>query len=82
MSSVGSIGSPVHPTSAQSSGLAAIATADQKLTADAQQIANPDNSDIAAPLLNLNQSLVLAEGGANVISTENEMLGTLLDAFA
>jgi hypothetical protein len=32
--------------------------------------------------VDLNQSLALAEAGANVISAENKMLGTLLNAFA
>jgi hypothetical protein len=33
-------------------------------------------------LLDPNQALVLAQAGANVISAENQMLGTLLDALA
>jgi len=32
--------------------------------------------------VDLNQAFVLAEAGANLISTENKMLGTLLDMFA
>jgi hypothetical protein len=37
---------------------------------------------IAAALVDLNQSRVLTEAGANVISTEDKLLGTLLDSFA
>jgi hypothetical protein len=69
-------------SSAQNSGLAAIAAGNQKLSQDAQQIANPDSPNVTASLVDLNQSLVLTEAGANVISTENKMLGSLLDAFA
>jgi hypothetical protein len=82
MSPISSITSSADLASAQDSGLTAIATAGQKLSADAQQIANPNSADVAAPLVDLNQALVLAEAGANVISAENKMLGTLLDAFA
>lgn len=67
---------------AQTGGLTAIATANQRLNDDAQQIANPDSSDVTAPLVDLNQALVLAEAGANVIRAENKMLGALLDVFA
>jgi delta-aminolevulinic acid dehydratase/porphobilinogen synthase len=38
--------------------------------------------DVANSLVDLNQSLLLAEAGANVISTSNKMLGTLLDVLA
>jgi hypothetical protein len=78
------ISSAAPPTllPAQSSGLNAIATANQRLNDDAQQIANPNSPDLTAPLVDLNQTLVLAEAGANLIRTENKMLGALLDAFA
>ena len=65
-----------------SNGLAAIAAGNLKLSQDAQQIANPDSQSVTPALLDLNQSRVLTEAGANVISTENKMLGTLLDSFA
>ncbi|HEY2465355.1 MAG TPA: hypothetical protein VGI32_14950 [Steroidobacteraceae bacterium] len=65
-----------------SSGLAAIATGNQRLSQDAQQIANPNSPNVTGSLVDLNQSLVLAEAGANVISAENQMLGTLLDVLA
>lgn len=68
--------------SAQSSGLDAIAMGAEKLDADAQPIANPNRSDTTAPLVDLNQALVLAQAGANVLRVENKMLGSLLDAFA
>ncbi|GEM_PF-7054568 len=72
----------VAPSSAQSSGAAAIAAGSQRLSQDAQLIANPVNQDITSSLLDLNQSLQLAEAGANVISTSNKLLGTLLDVLA
>jgi hypothetical protein len=81
MNSIANAASPALLT-AQSSGLNALATANQKLNDDAQQIANPNSTDVTAPLVDLNQALVLAEAGADVIRTESKMLGSLLDAFA
>lgn len=81
MSPISDIFPAVDPPAAQS-GLAAIGAGTQKLTQDAQQIANPDSPNVAGALVDLNQALVLTEAGANVISTENKMLGSLLDAFA
>jgi hypothetical protein len=80
--------SPINGTfmsvksSAPSSGLAAIATGSQRLSQDAEQIANPDSPNVTSSLLDLNQSLLLAEAGANVIGTSNKMLGRLLDVLA
>jgi len=82
MSPISNIFPSVSPPNAQNSGLTAIATGNQKLSEDAQQIANPDSPNVTGSLLDLNQALLLTEAGANVISTENKMLGTLLDAFA
>jgi len=82
MSSISDIFSSLSGPSAQASGLSAIAAGSQKLNQDAQQIANPDSQNITASLVDLNQSRVLTEAGANVISTENSLLGTLLDVFA
>jgi hypothetical protein len=76
------VSSSASLTSAQNSGLAAIAAGSRKLSQDAQQISNPDRPDITSSVVDLNASLALAEAGANVISTENKMLGTLLDSFA
>jgi hypothetical protein len=67
---------------AQNSGRAALATSTQQLNHDAQQIANPAEGDVAAALLDSSQSLVLAQAGAQVIRTSNQMIGTLLDIFA
>jgi hypothetical protein len=67
---------------AQDSGLAAIARGSQKLIQDAQQLANPDSPNVTSSLVDLSQSRVLTESGANVLRTENKMLGTLLDMFA
>jgi hypothetical protein len=82
VSPISSLSFSANLAGAQNSGLAAIATGSEKLSSDAQQIANPDRQDVTAPLVDLNQSLVLAEAGANVIRAENKMLGTLLDALA
>jgi hypothetical protein len=82
MSPVSNIVPSVLLSNAQDSGVAAIATGNQKLSEDAQQIANPDSQHITGALVDLNQTRLLTEAGANVISTENKMLGTLLDAFA
>jgi hypothetical protein len=82
MSSIGGVNSSVGLPNAQNSGLDAIAAGTQKLNADAQQIANPSGTNDTAPLVDLNQALVLAQAGANVISTENKLLGSLIDALA
>ena len=82
MSPISSINRSANLPSAQNSGLDAIAAGTQKLNADAQQIANPISVDHTAPLLDLNQALVLAQAGADVIGAENKMLGSLLDAIA
>lgn len=82
MSPISNIFLMLNPPAAQNSGLAAIAAGSQKLTVDAQQIANPDSQNITGSLVDLNQALLLAEAGAKVISTQNKMLGSLLDTFA
>jgi hypothetical protein len=73
---------PAALSSAQSSGLAAIAAGSQRLNQDAQQIANPASQNVTTSLVDLNQSLQLTQAGADVISASNKMLGTLLDIFA
>lgn len=82
MSPISNVALSVNQPNAPDSGRAAIARGNQKLIEDAQQIANPDSPNVSGSLVDLNQALVLAEAGANVISTENKMLGTLLDALA
>jgi hypothetical protein len=82
MSPISSINGSANLPNAQNSGVDAIAAGTQRLNADAQQIANPNGADDTAPLVDLHQALVLAQAGANVISTEDKMLGSLLDAFA
>jgi hypothetical protein len=82
MSSISGNLPPVSLPSAQASGLAALATSSRQLSQDAQQIANPANTNVTNSLLDLNQSLVQTEAGAAVIRTSNQMLGTLLDVFA
>jgi hypothetical protein len=82
VSPISNIFPSVNLSNAQGSGLAAIATGNQKLSEDAQQIANPDSQNVTGALVDLNQSRVLTEAGANVIRSENQMLGALLDAFA
>jgi hypothetical protein len=82
MSSISSAISPVTLPSATNSGLATISNGSRMLNQDAQQIANPGNQNLTAPLVNLSQSNLAAEGGADVIRTANQMLGSLLDVFA
>jgi hypothetical protein len=82
MTPVSSVFSSTSLIAAQGGGLAAIAAGSQKLNQDARQIANPDSQDVTPALLDLNQSRVLTEAGADVIRTENKMLGSLLDLFA
>jgi hypothetical protein len=67
---------------ATNSGRASIATASQQLDRDAQQIADPNNENSSNALLDSTESLPLAQAGADIISTSNQMLGTLLDIFA
>ena len=55
---------------AQNSGLNAIATANQRLNDDAQQIANPNSPDLTPPLVDLNQALVLAEAWCRLAEGE------------
>jgi hypothetical protein len=69
-------------TSAIDGGAAAIATGAQQLNSDAQKIANPNGPNSRQPLLDLTQSSQLAEAGAAVVRTSNQVLGTLLNAFA
>jgi hypothetical protein len=81
MTVLSSIPSSALPT-AFTSGQTAIATGSRRLGEDAQQVANPDSPDADTALLDSSQTLVLAQAGANVIKTANQMLGSLLDAFA
>jgi hypothetical protein len=74
--------SPASLPSATNSGLATISNGSQMLNQDAQQIANPGNQNVTAPLINLSQTNLAAEAGADVIRTANQMLGSLLDVFA
>lgn len=74
--------STVSPTSALNSGAAAIGVAAQQLNRDGQQIANPNGPASTNSLLDLNQSSLLSQAGADVLSTSDKMLGSLLDAFA
>jgi hypothetical protein len=67
---------------AASNGVSAISNGSRQLDQDAQRIANPNGSDVTSALVETTQSLQLAQAGADVISTSNEMLGTLLNVFA
>jgi hypothetical protein len=82
MNSMSSAISSVTLPSATSSGLATISNGSRMLNQDAQQIANPGNQNLTAPLVNLSQTNLVAEAGADVIRTANQMLGSLLDVFA
>jgi hypothetical protein len=79
------IGGNSYSTSALpaiASGQDALSSSAQQLSQDAQALANPDNQNATAPLTNATQSNLLTQAGAEIISTSNEMLGTLLDVFA
>jgi hypothetical protein len=67
--------------SAVNSGLSTVSAGAQRLNQDAQQIANPDQS-ATGPLVDLGQASIEAQAGADVIRTSNQMLGSLLNAFA
>ena len=67
--------------SAVNSGLSTVSAGAQRLNQDAQQIANPDQS-ATGPLVDLGQASIEAQSGADVIRTSNQMLGSLLNAFA
>lgn len=82
MSPISGIASSVSVPPAQNSGLAALATSSQQLSQAAQQVANPTNANFIDPMVAASQSLYLTQAGAAVISTSNEMMGTLLDVFA
>jgi hypothetical protein len=82
MNTIGGSLSSASQSSAFNSGLSTIATGAQNLERDAQQIANPDGPDSTNSLLDLNQSSLLAQAGADVLRASNQMLGTLLNAFA
>ena len=69
-------------TSIANGGLSAIASGSSSLDQAAQQIADPNNPNVTSALVSTTQSLQVAEAGANVINTANQMLGTLLDVFA
>jgi hypothetical protein len=82
MSAINSVSPSVSLPSAQDSGRAALATSSQQLSQDAQQIANPANENLTNPLLFSSQSLLLAQAGADVIGTSNQMIGALFDVIA
>ena len=66
---------------AVNSGLSTVSAGALRLNQDAQQIANPDQS-ATGPLVDLGQASIEAQAGADVIRTSNQMLGSLLNAFA
>jgi hypothetical protein len=82
MSPISSTSASAALASAATSGFAAISNGSRQLDQDAQQIANPNSSDVTSALVDTTQSLQLAQAGADVISTSNDMLGTLLNVFA
>jgi hypothetical protein len=79
MNTINSVTSSV--SAATNSGLSTISAGNQRLDQDAQQIANP-NGDATGSLLDLPQASIQAQAGADVIRTSNQMLGSLLNAFA
>jgi hypothetical protein len=79
MNPLNNLTSSVQP--ALNSGLASIAAGTQRLNRDAQQIANPDESSTGS-LLDLSQASLQSQAGADVLHTADQMLGSLLNAFA
>jgi hypothetical protein len=82
MSVISSLPPVAGGTDALGSGLALIGSANAQLNQDAAAIANPSTPDLTAPLLDLNQSNLMAEAGTAVIRASDQMLGSILDAFA
>ncbi|HTV95244.1 MAG TPA: hypothetical protein VME42_04560 [Steroidobacteraceae bacterium] len=82
MGPISSILPPSGLPSALDGGLATIQAGSRQLSQDAEQIANPDNADLTAPLAGLAPASQLAEAGAAVVRASDQMLGTLLDMFA
>jgi len=82
MNTISGTYSPASLTSALDSGASTIASGAQQLNTDSQQIANPDAPNPTNALLDLTQSAQLAQAGAAVVRTSNQVLGTLLNAFA
>lgn len=82
MSPISSVVPSASLASAANSGLGALAAGNQKLNQDAQQIANPDNQNTTAPLLDLSHAKLMGQAGAAVIRATNRMIGTLLDVLA
>jgi hypothetical protein len=76
------ISSALPSLPATGSALAGLSTAQQELSQDASQIANPDSPPATQSLLNLQQSSALNGAAADVIDTSNQMMGTLLNVFA
>lgn len=76
------ISSALPSLPATGSAIAAMSTAQQELSQDASQIANPDNAPSTQALTNLQQSSALNAAAADVIDTSNKMLGALLNVFA
>jgi hypothetical protein len=68
--------------SALQSGASLINGANTQLNQDAAAIADPSAPDLTAPLLDLDQSLFMAEAGAAVVDASDRMLGSILDVFA
>jgi len=79
MSTINNVTSSVP--SALNSGLATVSAGTQRLAQDAQQIAN-SGASATGSLVDLNQASLQSQAGADVLRTANQMLGSLLNAFA
>jgi hypothetical protein len=82
MTQISSTSASAALSSAANSGVAAIDTGSNRLDQEAEQIADPNSPNLATSLAATAQSLQIAQAGADVVSTSNEMLGTLLNTFA
>lgn len=79
MSTINNVASSVPP--ALNSGLATVSAGTQRLAQDAQKIAD-SGASATGSLVDLNQASLQSQAGADVLRTANQMLGSLLNAFA
>lgn len=53
-----------------------------RLTENSQQLANPNNTEIAEPLIELKQNETQVQASAKSFKSYDEMIGTLIDIMA
>ena len=82
MNTLSQLYASVQGPGAISSGLATVAKANERLNRDAQQVANPERTDLTAALVDSKQAQRQAEAGAAILRAADRMLGSLLDERA